>query len=279
MSAVFEQRSALPRKRDARVRATTRTVTIGARWRVLLRREFWIRVAWTVLTFAILAALAMAVSIGWQKMSRAPITAVTFLGDIDRIDAAELKRLTGDVKGRFGDADLVELRNQARRMPWVREATVRRQFPDRLVISLEAHRPMARWGEAHIINSYGERYASPTELDLPRLVGAEGREITMLAMLRQVQAALAPTGIALTELRLSTRGAWQIVLATGAVIDLGRADAAARLDRFIASTREMPELTRSIHIDLRHERGFAVRHAPAPTVEPNLAAVAPIAKP
>jgi cell division protein FtsQ len=75
------------------------------------------------------------------------------------------------------------------------------------------------------------------------------------------QSLLANGGHVLTELRLSSRGAWQVVLASGATIDLGRSDAMARLEKFIAVSRNMPELTRAPFVDLRHEHGFAVRHA------------------
>jgi cell division protein FtsQ len=69
-----------------------------------------------------------------------------------------------------------------------------------------------------------------------------------------------PLGSPLAELKLSPRGAWQVVLESGLVLELGRIDRVARLERFAAA---WPRL--ALHdpapryADLRYPNGFALR--------------------
>lgn len=84
---------------------------------------------------------------------------------------------------RIGDPilrlDLDELKTRLETLGWVREASVSRQLPDRLHISIEERRPFARWqigGRTALIDedgvviraNIGARY-----LHLPRLVGPQ----------------------------------------------------------------------------------------------------------
>jgi cell division protein FtsQ len=72
---------------------------------------------------------------------------------------------------------------------------------------------------------------------------------------------LAPIGRVPVKLRLSERRAWEVELDNGAVLELGRNDLTARLQRFVSAYQntvgKLP--AQAYRIDLRYPNGFALR--------------------
>jgi len=62
--------------------------------------------------------------------------------------------------GNFFTLDLAAARAAFEKLPWVRAASVRRQWPDRLDVTLEEHVPLARWEGAALVNTYGEVFSA-----------------------------------------------------------------------------------------------------------------------
>lgn len=181
------------------------------------------------------------------------------------------------VRGTFFTIDLEGVRNSLEKLPWVREARVERRWPDTLVVALTEHVPLARWNDNALINQAGEVFVAAVSTQLPRLSGPEGGSAEVVAAYRRHQAALAPLGMRIDELRLSPRRAWRLRLDNGMTLALGREQTDARLARFIAmyprlfgaqpaaevvaGTQAAPPATPIIPVtvDLRYPDGFAVR--------------------
>ncbi|HEY2629964.1 MAG TPA: cell division protein FtsQ/DivIB, partial [Usitatibacter sp.] len=108
---------------------------------------------------------------------------------------------------------------------------------------------------------------------LPRFVGVPAGALRMAAEYPGIVAALAPVGNSVQELHLSPRGAWQVVLDNGMLLELGRGDIAPRLAQFAATwPRLAAEGVETKHVDLRYANGLAVqRVAAAPTATQNSA--------
>jgi len=207
------------------------------------------------------AALVAAAWLGIDGINEQPVKHVAFSGDVDRIARGDLDALSQSIVGESrSSASLAAMREAARRIPWVREATVRRRFPDAVDISLEAHVPAARWGDAALVSVRGEVFNAQFAGDLPRLRGPEGTSAAMLSQYRALAPAAAPLAARIVELRLSPRGAWQALLDTGLALELGRVDVAARLARFAAAWPGLDAAARDTrHADLRYGNGFAIQ--------------------
>ncbi len=134
-----------------------------------------------------------------------------------------------------GDVSLAAVRDSARRIPWVRDAAVRRRFPAGLEVTLEAHDVLARWNGAVLVSTRGEVFTAPYAGTLPRFVGPDGAADLMARQYLPIARALAPLASPVAELRLSARGAWQVALASGLVLELGRTDMQERIERFVAA--------------------------------------------
>ena len=207
------------------------------------------------------AALAGGAWYGFDTISSQPIRNVTFAGDLKRIARADLDAFAKSVQGAAPSAATLEaVREAARRIPWVRDAAVRRRFPDAIEVTLEAHQPLARWNDAALVSARGDVFKAPYEGFLPRFKGPEGAAAQMMRELPAIRAAIEPLASAVTEIRLSPRGAWQVVLESGLTLDLGRGDIHPRLARFVAAWPQLAaQGVETKHADLRYANGFAVQ--------------------
>jgi len=175
------------------------------------------------------------------------------------------------VRGTFFTVDLEHVRNSLEKLPWVREARVERRWPDTLVVSLTEHVPFARWNDDALVSQTGEVFGAAVSSKLPRLVGPEDSSAEVVATYRRYQAALAPLGMTIDELRLSPRRAWRMRLDNGMQLALGRTQTDRRLARFVAL---YPRLfgqpatqvgqaavapPAPLMVDLRYSDGFALR--------------------
>ena len=165
-----------------------------------------------------------------------------------------------NAQGNFFAVDLGELRERLERLPWVRRASVRRAWPDRIEVALEEHVALARWGNEGLVNIHGERFAGTTDAALPLFVGPPGTEAEIARRYARYQELVAPLGTPVERVVLSQRYAWQLVLANGMQLMLGReADAAERrLARFIEAYGG--EAQPNQVVDLRYPNGFALRN-------------------
>lgn len=211
---------------------------------------------------AVLVLLAGAAWYGYASLVSRPIQRVEFTGDVDRVPPAALEALADGIKRASANGVRMEsVREAARRVPWVREASVRRRFPDALEIRVEAYEAVARWGEQGMVSARGEVFPARTSQKLPVFRGPDGSAAAMAAAYPAIAATLAPVGT-VSELRLNARGAWQVALDTGLTLELGRGDVQPRLARFAAAWPQLAaQGVQTKHADLRHPNGFALKKA------------------
>jgi cell division protein FtsQ len=163
-------------------------------------------------------------------------------------------------RGNFFAADLAELRASLERLPWVRRASLRRAWPDRIEVALEEHLALARWGNEGLVNVHGERFSGKSDVDLPLFVGPPGTEGEMARRYARYSELVVPLGSPIERVVLSQRHAWQLTLANGMQLMLGRDAEAAerRLARFVEAYGG--EAQANHVVDLRYPNGFALRN-------------------
>jgi cell division protein FtsQ len=230
----------------------------------------------TATVLFVACALLLVAALGWWAL-RHPMFAIRGIvvqGDVAHNSAATLRaNVAPRLAGNFFTVDLQRAREAFEAVPWVRHATVRRQFPNKLRVTLEEHQPQAFWGdsESRLVNTFGEVFeANPGDVeqdDMPRLAGPDGTAAQVLAMYHGLKPLLEKLDLGVDQVLLTGRGGWTLHLDSGAMVELGRGssdEVLARSQRFAQTLTQVtskygrrPEAL--VTADLRHTDGYAVK--------------------
>ncbi len=176
------------------------------------------------------------------------------------------------VEAGFLGVDVDAVRDGLEALPWVQSASVRRAWPDKLVVRVTEQQALARWGKETLVNMRGELFKPQRDASWERLPLLRGPHDTNRMVAEQyvaMQGMIKPLGLTITHLSLNERRALSMRLDNGLKLGLGRQDTDLRLLRFV---RVFPQVLKSRlaaidSIDLRYTNGFAVRwrdgHGPA----------------
>lgn len=217
-----------------------------------------------------LRALAAVVAIagvvafgGWLRSMHWPIHDVRVDGTVAHADREQLKTVMArHARAGFFGVDLEALRAELQGLPWVRDAALRRIWPDTLDVTIREHAVAAHWNEGALLSRRGVAFEPPVAHDaqVPRLTGPAGQGTAMLERLRAFRAELEPLDLEVAALHQDERRDWQLELTNGVRLRLGRNDVDARLARFVAVwPRALAnDAGRVARVDLRYPNGFAV---------------------
>ncbi len=226
-----------------------------------------------VLVFVVLCAMTTVRTVARARAF--DIQGITVTGDTRHNNSVTLRaNVEQRIAGTFFTVDLARVRAAFESAPWVRQAVVHREFPNRLRVSLQEHQPVALWGgegDPRLINSFGEVFEAnlgEVEQDgLPTLSGPEGQGPEVLAMYRVMEPMFRAVDMPIEHLDLSARGSWSVHLEAGASMELGRGNAEEvlpRIERFLKTVNQVAsrygrEPGAMESADLRHENGYAIR--------------------
>jgi cell division protein FtsQ len=203
------------------------------------------------------------------------IAGITVQGEVTHNSAPTLRaNVAPQLAGNFFTLDLGVARRAFESVPWVRQAIVKREFPNRLRVLLQEHHAVALWGdesEPRLLSDRGEVFEANLgdveQDDLPHLAGPDDEAPQVLAMYRAVQPLLEPLDLEVQALTLTPRGNWRVELDNGGAVELGRgtpAEVTARTQRFVQTVTQVasrygrtPESL--VSADLRYGEGYALR--------------------
>lgn len=234
-----------------------------------------------------LSAVLLTVFIGgwivvnWMEdAQRLPLSRLVVTGErhYTRNDDIRQSILALGPPGTFMTQDVNIIQQQIERLPWIKQASVRKQWPDELKIHLVEYVPIARWNDQHMVDAEGNAFSVPADRTgkqiLPMLSGPEGSEGEVLQGYRAMGDVLAKDKFTLKEAAMTARRSWQVTLNNGVRLNLGRDDTMKRLSRFVElypvlqQQGQVDGKTVS-YVDLRYDSGAAVGWQPAPVQEPN----------
>lgn len=221
----------------------------------------------------VFAAMLVALGVAWlMRQSLFSLSAIRVQGDLIHNNAVTLRaNVAPRLAGNFFTVDLGATRAVFESVPWVRRALVQREFPNRLKVVLQEHKPVAFWGaegDARLVNSFGEVFeANQGDVeaeDLPLLNGPPGQAPLVLQAYEMLSPMFDEMDTVLEELQLSGQGSWRAQLDSGAVIELGHGsldEIQTRTRRFIATlTQVSSRYGRDLEsADLRYGTGYAVK--------------------
>jgi len=175
------------------------------------------------------------------------------------------------IKGNFFTANLDAVRTAFEAVPWVRKASVQREWPNKLIVTLEEHVALGTWGEnGQLISAKGDVFTAnlaeaEDDADLVALSGPDGSEKEVLAQYVEFKNWFAKINLAPDEVNYSSRYAWSLKLNNGMQVQLGRVQDATTLKSRVDKLMTVyPQLLASLQdsiesVDMRYPNGLALK--------------------
>lgn len=245
------------------------------------RRNNGMRLAGMLFLLMVLCTVVISgwMVLGWMEdVQRLPLSKLVITGERHYTSHDDIRRaiLALGAPGTFVTQDVNIIQSQIERLPWIKQVSVRKQWPDELKIHLIEYAPVARWNDQHMVDAAGNVFSVPEQRTsrqvLPLLYGPEGSEREVLQGYRDMGRMLAKSHGVLKEAAMTARRSWQLTLTNGITLKLGRSDAMKRLARFVELYPLLQQQARvddkSIsYVDLRYDSGAAVGWAAPPARE------------
>ena len=228
--------------------------------RLLLKR--WPEKLFFLLVVASVSGVFVVLVEQMVKEQSVPLTELVVQGDRSYVADNELQHALKDIPngGNFFTLDVTKVQNKVESLPWVRRASIRKQWPNRLVVYLHEQQPVAWWNERSFINTQGELFEAPMKLKQPlaHLSGPKQSEGKVLATYLQLKQLLEFTGFNIATLALSPRHDWNVQLSDGLKLIVGQSDMLDRMQRFIDLYPVLEDKDKIDYLDLRYDTGIAV---------------------
>ncbi len=224
-----------------------------------------VRWAWALVLLSLLGGGGYLL-MRWEPR-QLPVRVVTVTGALEHLSSHRLQEtVIAHLNGGILTQDLAELKTAVETIPWVRSASLRRRWPDRLELEVVERVALARWGEDALVGTDGVIF-KPAARDippgLPEFSGTSRDAPKLVQRLLDWKPQLQTLGIEIETLARDARGAWTLHLSAGFRLALGKVRVQERISRFI---RAYPALTRigiPSLVDMRYSNGLAVRWAEA----------------
>jgi cell division protein FtsQ len=250
------------------------------------------RVVLLVLAIAVIVMLLLALRSKSLSPEFLNIEAMQVYGELNWVDREQLnKAVQPYLDSNFFSADLNGIKQTVEALPWVASASVRREWPNQLQITISEHQPVARWKDGALINDKGELF-EPAEIPdqmakaLVQLQGPENTYQELFAIYQELRPLFETTefvqqesstfakkesttgplieGLIISKVYMNQRRALGIELQSGIHVIFGRMNAS--MDLYSAATRFLKAFTSNLKeqagqiavVDLRYTNGFAV---------------------
>lgn len=205
--------------------------------------------------------------------SRLPLSKLVVTGQLHYTTHDDIRQaiLSLGSPGTFMSQDVNVIQQQIERLPWIKQVSVRKQWPDELKIHLVEFTPVACWNDSHMVDSDGVSFSVPAnhmgKETLPMLYGPEGSEKEVLAGYHSMDDVLKARKFTLKVASMTARRSWQLVTSDDVRIELGRTDTMKRLNRFIELYPVLLQQGQNEHkrinsVDLRYDSGASVGWTP-----------------
>ncbi|WP_225639289.1 FtsQ-type POTRA domain-containing protein [Candidatus Profftia sp. (ex Adelges kitamiensis)] len=242
-----------------------------------LRRNHHICLFSIVFLFIVLIVITISswMLVSWIKeSSRMLISTVMITGicNFTHYDDIRHAILLLDSTSNFITQDIHMIQQEIKRLPWIKQVNVRKQWPNILKIQLVEYVPIAYWNDLFLIDAKSKKFHIPVgrmiQQKIPLLYGPKGTENQVIAQYFLISKELDKHHLKLKIVSMNTRNAWQVCLENDIFLKLGRTNPVDRLASFekiypILQQKAKETDQRIMYIDLRYNAGAAVAMVPA----------------
>lgn len=202
------------------------------------------------------------------------ITTLEVTGDLERVPLSRIEEaVTPVLTGNYFSVDLETARSAIESVPWVKEAVVRRLWPNGLSVRVEAYQALATYEDGRLVSTEGDLFAAnPDErenlsVQLPNFYGSSSQVPLIVKTYHEFTRALSPLGASVTDLHFSERGSWSLVMMSTDIpptpielgVDDGKGSVLVSLANMVSAYPKMVELMNGppSSVDMRYNKAFA----------------------
>ena len=190
------------------------------------------------------------------------------------------EKLRGKITGTFFTVDIAKIRDTLKEIPWVKDVSVKREWPNQLKIFLYLHKPVALWGEQEVLSQDGvifeeNQAVAESEGELPRIYGPPQLSAKIYQQYLDFNKICESRGLEIVSLTLTPMSGWFLVIkhAEGKSVEIvfkGSDTNEAMSKRLERILNVMPQMKEHFgahpqKIDARYTKGVAVQR---PELEP-----------
>ncbi len=191
-----------------------------------------------------------------------PLQVVEVKGEFSHLDRSHLEQVVaGVMRGGFFAVDIQQIQQAVQTLPWVYRVSIRRRWPDKLVMQVEEQIQLANWTEDALVNLQGEIFRPDNKDPKISLVlfGADEEANEVVDLYREVSEQTIEQGFTMTRFGKDLHRDWVVEFDNGLKITMGRDHASEKLQRFFALLPAISTAGKQAQIvDLRYEQGFSI---------------------
>ena len=198
--------------------------------------------------------------------SNFPINEIGIKGEYENVNKSQVDLIKNKyIKKNFFAVNLEETRKAFKKLPWIRDVSIRRDWNKfGLLVEIESHKPIARWSNRGLVNSYGEIFHAAYEDNLPLFVGPDEFVEEMSVKYYQINKILEKELMQIGTISLSNRLSWEIYTNNNMRFFLGKENGnniVKKLNALIENYQFILSESKSRieYVDLRYKDGFAVK--------------------
>ncbi len=234
------------------------------------------------LLFIVIFLVMLGIFVRWLLDPQTLPISAYILGN-QKVATAELQNIiTPYLLGGFFYINLSAIQQALLAIPWIKQVSIERIFPDTLSIKIQEYQAVALWNNDMVVDAQGDLFSgikltqSLPLFTAPTTVTAK----VVLAHYQQLQPILQMKNLQIQQFGCDARRAWFMILENNIHLLLGRDNIRTRLQRFMNGYEHFQSSVFSlceqqglqlmsclqpknqniiIHVDLRYTNGMAVR--------------------
>ncbi|RMX01216.1 cell division protein FtsQ/DivIB [Legionella jordanis] len=218
------------------------------------------------LTLLIICALCLAARLVYLFIAdpkRFPISTVKIAASYHHISHKDLETVLNKYwDSSFFSLPVGKLYTDLAALEWTDRVQIERVWPDTLKITLVEKIPIATWNNA-MLTADGELFNKGGRLDssLPHLTGPANQQNEVLQVYEKMSKILSIYGLHAASLDWRDNHAWEVTLANGVQLHLGKRDLETRITRFCKAYPAVfaDKSDQLASVDLRYPHGMAVQ--------------------
>ena len=204
--------------------------------------------------------------------------------NVQHVKPKELKKLViMELNGTALTTDLGPIYKSVLSHPWIKEATVRRIWPNKILVNLVEHNIIGVWSDGRFVTQAGkllqfdklqsESIRKEKNCFLLKLDGPNETVTAVLDRARMISKKASKVGLQTTGVQLTSQYDWRVFFSNGMKMELGGENLETplekRLDNFFNSIAWVRKKIKKdlISVDLRYAQGFAFEESKISSVK------------